>query len=84
MGVSFLYGHRTSTGSKRSLPPPDPTYGACAFCGEKRNIVQLPIGPIWRPLNGTWWHVHEGGASCSPTCRVLLGVHPGPYDELEP
>ena len=86
MGVSFMHGGRETAPKKGArgsfVAKMRPEDGICAWCGEARDVKMTSLGKSWAPLNGTWWHVHAGGATCSPLCRVLARVHPGPYDAL--
>lgn len=84
MGVTFIHGQR-SEGARGSFKFRNaPEAGVCAYCGATRDVVVTSLGKSWAPLAGTWWHVHSGGATCSPVCRALLGVQAGPYDAIEP
>ncbi len=64
------------------MPPLDPKHGACIVCGEKRHVIVTPIGPIFAPLNGTWWEAHREALTCSVMCRLMGDYPPGPYDLL--
>lgn len=84
MGVSFAYGHReTSPKGRKEVVLREPSLGVCLECGSPRPLKKTLMGEIWLPLNGTWWHIHPGGVTCSPLCRALGGYDPGPFDALE-
>ncbi len=81
MGVSFIHGDR-STGGSRTRLPLDPKMGVCAECEEKRDVVMTPVGEMYAPLGGSWWHSHGGGVTCSVMCRIMGDYPPGPFDAL--
>lgn len=81
MGVSYIHGNR-STGGSRTRLPLDPKMGECAACGEKRDVLETSVGPMFAPLAGTWWDMHSGGVTCSIMCRVMGGYPPGAFDAL--
>ncbi len=80
MGVSYTHGSRATVGSHRRKPL-DPKLGVCAECGKKRTVLMTLVGPMCAPTNGSWWHIHHNGATCSVICRIMGDYPPGPFDE---
>lgn len=81
MGVSYIHGNR-STGGSRTRQPLDPRMGMCAACGEMRDVILSPLGDMYAPLNGSYWHSHGDGVTCSPMCRIMGDYPLGPFDSL--
>ena len=87
MGVSYQYGHsetdeRRRKGPRRWAISMPPEFGFCAYCECPRPVHETALGKTWLPLNGTWWHSHDGGVTCSPLCRALGNYPEGPIDAL--